>query len=145
MPALKGTIVAQRPQAEVFDCLTEVSRHGEWSPKPWRVEGDPGRLTVGTKFSSHGWVPGDKDHLNEVEVIECTAPSRISWSANEKEGRFVSTFVLTSDGSGTKVERIFEIPTLKGFNRVMFPLFSVLIVKPNFTKGLKLLKQRLES
>ncbi len=38
MPTLISTVVVQRPQQDVFDYLTDISRHEEWSPKPWRLE-----------------------------------------------------------------------------------------------------------
>jgi len=144
MPMLRKTIAVDRPPEEVFDYLTRVEHHREWSPKAWRVEGRPGPLTGGARFTSYGRIPGDKDHCNEVEVTECTPPSRIAWAATEKEGRFVSTFVLTPDGSGTKVQRTFEYPHPRGFIRAIFPLISATIVKPNFNKGLDMLQQRLE-
>ena len=142
---MTGSVVVEKPPQEVFDYLIQIARHGEWSPKPWSVEADPGPLSLGTTWRSHGWVPGDKDHLNEAEVTEFTPPSRISWAATEKEGLFVSTYVLTSEGSGTRVDRTFEFPEVKGFVRVMFPVISALIVKPNFDKGLKLFKEKLEA
>ena len=147
MPTLNKTVVVQRPPQEVFDYLTQVSRHGEWSPKPWRLEGNPGPLASGTRFTSYGWVPGDKEHRNEVEVTECAPPSRITWETTEEQapGRFVSTYVLTPEGSGTKVDRTFEFPQPTGFVGVIFPVISAFVVKPNFNKGLTLFKQRLES
>jgi len=145
MPALREVFVVERSREEVFDYLTRVDRHGEWSPKPWRVEGEPGPLGPGARFVSHGWIPGDKDHRNEVEVTEFVPPSRIAWAATEKEGRFVSTFVLTDEGSGTRVERTFEFPQPRGFVRIVFPLIRATIVKPNFSKGVNMLRRRLES
>jgi len=145
MPTLNGTVVVQRPQQEVFDYIAQVGRHGEWSPKAWRVEGDPGPLTAGAKFTSYGWIPGDKQHKNEVEVTECIPPSRVSWMAHEQGEPFISTFILTPEGSGTKIDRTFEFPQPKGFVGVMFPLIKAAIVKPNFNKGLAMLKERLDS
>ena len=130
MPTLITSVVVQRPPQEVFDYLTDVSRHGEWSPKPYRVEGEPGTLTKGTKFSSVGYIPGDKEHCNEVEVTECDPPSRVTWETNEKEGHFVNTFVLTTEGMETKVERTFVIPKPKGVMAALFPVFLPLYVKP---------------
>ena len=145
MPTLHGTVVVQRPQQEVFAYIAQVGRHGEWSPKAWRVEGDPGPLTAGAKFTSYGWIPGDKQHKNEVEVTECIPPSRVSWMAHEQGEPFISTFILTPEGSGTKIDRTFEFPQPKGFVGVMFPLIKAAIVKPNFNKGLAMLKERLDS
>jgi len=142
---MTGTIVVQRSQQEVFDYLVQLNRHGEWSPKPWRVEGDPGPLRLGTKFTSIGTVPGDKNYRNEVEVTECTPPSRIRWETDEKAGHFANTFVLTPEESTTRVERTFEWPEQKGFTRLIFPLIYMLIIRPNFHKGLNLFKVRMES
>jgi len=145
MPVLEKTFLVQRPQQEVFDYLAQIGKHGEWSPKAWRIEGDPGVLTKGAKFISYGWVPGQKDHRNEVEVTECTPPSRISWLAHEQGEPFVSTFELEPEGSGTRVHRIFEFPQPRGFVGLVFPVIRALVVKPNFEKGVRLFKQRLES
>lgn len=144
MPTIVCSVVVQRPQQEVFDYLTTVSRHGEWSPTPWRLEGDPGQLAIGVKFTSVGKIPGDKDHRNEVEVTECIPPSRVTWEADDKEGRFVNTFVLTPKGAGTKVERTFAPPKAKGFMAVVVPFFAVFYMRPTLKKGLKRFKQRLE-
>ena len=146
MPTINKTVSVQRPQQEVFEYLTQVTRHGEWSPKPWRIEGNPGPLTVGTKWTSYGWIPGQKEHRNEAQVTECTPPSRIQWEVTEeKQGQFVNTYVLTPEGSGTKVERTFQFPPPKGPIRVIFPVFVAVLVKPTIQKGLNLFKQRLES
>ena len=145
MPTLISTVVVQQPQQEVFDYLADISRHDEWSPTPWRLETDPGTLAAGTKFTSFGQIPGDKNHRNDVEVTECTPPSRIVWETDEKEGHSVNSFVLTPEGTGTKVERTFDIPRPKGFVGVLFPVFSALYIKPTLRKGLKKFKQRLES
>jgi len=147
MPTLNKTVVVQRPPQEVFDYLTQVSRHGEWSPKPWRLEGNPGPLASGTRFTSYGWIPGDKEHRNEVEVTECAPPSRITWETTEEQapGRFVSTYVLTPEGSGTRVDRTFAFPDPTGGIRVIFPVIKGVIIRPTIVKGLNLFKERLES
>jgi uncharacterized protein YndB with AHSA1/START domain len=145
MPTGTWTVIVQRPQQEVFDYLAQVSRHGEWSPKPWRAEGVTDPATVGTKFTSVGQIPGDKEHRNDVEVTEMAPPSRIVWVATEKGQNFVSTFVLAPDGSGTKVERTLEMPKPPGFLGVIFPVIMAAVVRPGVQKGMNQLKQRLES
>ena len=145
MPTATWTIVVQRPQQEVFDYLANVSKHGEWSPKPWRAEGANGPLTVGTKFTSYGQIPGSKDHRNDVEVTEVAPPSRLVWVATEKGQNFVTTFVLAPEGSGTRVERTLDMPKPGGFGGVIFPMIMAAVVKPGVQKGMNQLKQRLES
>jgi len=100
---------------------------------------------VRTKFTSYGQIPGDKNHRNEVEVTECTPPSRIVWETDEKEGHSVNSFVLSSEGTGTKVERTFVLPRPKGVVGVLFPVMSALYIKPTLKKGLNNFKQRLET
>ena len=38
MPIANASVVVNRRPEEVFAYLADVSRHGEWSPKPYRVE-----------------------------------------------------------------------------------------------------------
>src|SRR5207244_2607766 len=123
-----------------------VSR-GEWICDAWVSKMKPCAREMRTKCTTHGWIPADKDHRNEVEVTECSPPSRIRWETTEAQaqGRFVSTFVLTPEGSGTKLERTFEFPDPTGAIRLIFPVISAVIVKPNFNKGVSMLKQQLES
>ena len=53
------TITIDRTPEDVFDYLADVSRHAEWSPKPYRVEGTSGPVKVGDTFASIGTIPGD--------------------------------------------------------------------------------------
>src|SRR4051794_4718483 len=100
------TVSVDRPQEQVFDYLADVKRHGDWSPKPYRVEdvtGDP--VGVGTKFVSYGWIPGDKEHRNDCEVTAFNRPDSLVIRANEKGGEFINTFRLASEGDRTVVEK----------------------------------------
>ena len=144
---MRRSFVVQRPQQDVFEYLTQIERHGEWSPKAWRVEGNPGPLTKGTTFTSYGWIPGDKEHRNDVEVTEFDPPSRIAWETTEAKppGRFVNTFVLSPEGSGTRVDRTFEFPQPGGATRFIFPIIKALIVNPGFDKNTNMLRERLAS
>ena len=52
------TLTVDRAPAEVFAYLTDVHKHAEWSPKPFRIESlsdDP--IRQGSTFTSYGWVP----------------------------------------------------------------------------------------
>jgi uncharacterized protein YndB with AHSA1/START domain len=145
MPSATWTVTVQRPQAEVFDYLANVANHGEWSPKPWRQEGFAPPLAVGSKFNSIGVIPGDKEHRGEVECTAYEPPSRFVLVAHEGDGEFVNTYVLSPEGSGTKVEKTLDMPKPPGVIGFLFPVILATYIKPQVQKGMNQLKQRLES
>ena len=143
-PDVYSTTIA-RPPDVVFAYLRDVSRHAEWSPKPYRVEGTSGPVHRGDTFTSIGTIPGDKNHRNEVTVTECSPPTRLVLDAVEKGEHFVHTFELVADGAGTRLSRIVDAPS-PGFPlSVVFPLIKAAFIKPDVEKGLRNLKMRLES
>ena len=145
MESLQWTVTVDRPQAEVFAYLADIAKHGDWSPKPWRMEGTEEPLTLGTKFTSYGYIPGDEQHRNDVECTTFEAPNKIELTTQEDNGIFVTAYVLTSEGSGTKVEKTMDFPSPKGFEGLIFPVLKTAYIKPSVQKGMRNLKHRLES
>ena len=142
------TVTVNRPPDAVFDYLADVSRHGEWSPKPFRVEGlAAGGVRKGATYTSYGWIPGDKEHKNDVEVTECSAPTRLVLTATEPNGKdyFVNTFTVTAQGSGSKVEREMDMPKPGGFVGAIFPVVLAGFVKPAVQKGMNMFKEKCEA
>jgi uncharacterized protein YndB with AHSA1/START domain len=142
---IRTAVTVDRPPEQVFDYLVDVRKHAEWSPKPYRVEGVDGPLTAGSTFKSWGWIPGDKEHANDVEVTAVERPTRFSFAAKEKGEQFVNTFTLTPAGTGTKVERLIDMPRPGGLLGAVFPLVANGFVKPAVGKGLKMFKARAEA
>jgi uncharacterized protein YndB with AHSA1/START domain len=138
------TITIDRAPEVVFDYLSDVSKHAEWSPKPFRVEGSSGPVKVGDSFASVGAVPGDKNHRNEVSVTECTAPHRLVLDSVEKGKHFFNSFVLEPDGSGTKLTRTVDAPQPPFPVSLLFPLIMAAFIRPDVNKGLRNLKGILE-
>ncbi|MEP6973246.1 MAG: SRPBCC family protein [Actinomycetota bacterium] len=138
------SVVVNRKPDEVFAYLSDVRKHAEWSPKAYRVEGVDGPVQMGSTFTSYGWVPKDKDHRNDVEVTAFDAPRRIEFSGREKGENFLSTYVLTPQGDGTKVEKRLDMPKPPGVAGALFPLILGGLIKPGTNKGMKMLKARLE-
>jgi uncharacterized protein YndB with AHSA1/START domain len=138
------SVTVNRPPAEVFAYLSDVSKHAEWSPKPYRVEGTAGPVTAGDTFTSIGTIPGDKNHRNDVTVTECAAPTRLVLDSAEKDEHFVNTFELQPQGDGTLLTRSMDGPK-PGFPlSVVFPLIMAAFIKPDVQKGLNNLKAQLE-
>ena len=137
-------VTIDRPPAEVFAYLSDVSRHGEWSPKPYRVEGTSGPVTAGESFTSVGVVPGDKNHRNEVTVTDSSPPHRLVLDSIEKGEHFLNSFDVEPDGAGTRLTRTFDAPPPKFPLSVVFPLIMAAFIKPDVNKGLSMLKANLE-
>jgi uncharacterized protein YndB with AHSA1/START domain len=142
---IRTAVTVDRPADQVFDYLVDVTRHSEWSPKPYRAEGVTAPLAPGSTFTSVGWVPGDKEHENQVEVTAVDRPSRFAFAAKEKGEQFVNTFTLTPQGSGTTVERRIDMPRPGGVLGAVFPLVAKGFVQPAVGKGLKMFKTRVEA
>jgi uncharacterized protein YndB with AHSA1/START domain len=137
-------VQTRRPVEEAFAYLSDVSRHPEWSPRPLRVEGPAGPVTTGARFTSYGWVPGDKEHRNEVEVTEVAAPSRLVMVSREPGGEFVNTFELTPSAAGTTIRRVMDMPKPGGLMGLVFPLAVALVAVPGVRKGMEKLQANLD-
>lgn len=138
------TITIERTPEVVFDYLADVSKHTEWSPKPFRVEGAGGPVKTGDTLSTVGTIPGDKDHRNDVTVTECSPPHRLVLDSKEKDERFINTFELEADGAGTRLIRTVDAPKPSFPVSLVFPLIMAFLVRPDVNKGLKNLKNKLE-
>lgn len=141
-----AAVDVDRPPAEVFGYLADVARHGEWSPKPLRIEGvAAGPAVAGTTFTSYGWVPGDGDHRNDNEVTRSEAPSRLELVSMDGTSRFTSVFTVGPRGAGSRVERVLDMPRPGGLLGVVFPLISRFVIRPDVAKGLAMLKTNVEA
>ncbi|MDQ1700193.1 MAG: Polyketide cyclase / dehydrase and lipid transport [Frankiaceae bacterium] len=138
------TTTIDRTPDVVFDYLADVSKHAEWSPKPFRVERGSGPVKVGDTLTTVGTIPGDKNHRNEVTVTECSRPHRLVLDAKEKDDHFVNTWELEADGTGTRLTRIVDAPKPSFPLPLVFPLIMSFLVRPDVNKGLRNLKNKLE-
>ena len=139
------TVQVDRPQQQVFDYIADISRHAEWSPKPYRVEDVkevPGR--VGTTFTSFGWIPGDKEHRNDCEVTASNPPDTFVITSRERGEEFINTFQLTPQNGGTKVVREMDMPKPGGALGLVFPVIIKVVARPGVQKGMNMLKDNLE-
>ena len=138
------SVSIDRPPADVFAYLSDVSKHAEWSPKPFRVEDSSGPVKTGDRFVSIGTIPGDKNHRNDVTVTECSPPTRLVLDSLEKGEHFINTFELQPQGEGTALTRTFDAPKPSFPLSLVFPLIMAGFIKPDVQKGLNKLKANLE-
>jgi len=133
------------PPAEAFDYVSDVRRHHEWSPKPYRIEGlADGPLAGGSRFTSFGWIPGDKDHRNEVEVTALQRPTRFELTSHERGETFVNRFDVQADGAGSSITRTVDWARPSGALGLLFPLIKIAVIDPAVKKQMQLLKERLD-
>jgi uncharacterized protein YndB with AHSA1/START domain len=147
MSAWTWTVTVNRRPETVFAYLTDMSKHGEWSPKPYSiepVEGD-GQATVGARFRSFGSIPGEKHHENNVEITRVEPPTRFSFTAHDKSQTYKHDFVLTPTAEGTRVDRTVDGPEPTGFLRLIYPLIWSLAIKPSVQKDLDRFKAKCEA
>ncbi|MEO8330194.1 MAG: SRPBCC family protein [Candidatus Nanopelagicales bacterium] len=140
------TIETEVSPEVAFEYLSDVGRHAEWSPKPYRVDPVPELpLQQGVAYQSYGAVPGDKDHANQVEVTLVDAPHRLVLTCSDKGEQYVHQFDIASFGGGSRITRTVEAPRPTGFVRLIFPLIFAMFINPEVSKGMKMLKANLTS
>jgi uncharacterized protein YndB with AHSA1/START domain len=140
------TVTIDAPPEKVWPYVADVTKHGEYSPKPFQAElvsGEAGK--VGSRYRSVGWIPNDKNHSNEVEVVEVVPNERVVLRSDDELGAFTNTYVLRPVGNGTEVSWTMQFPQLKFPLSVVAPLLFPLVGKPDGRKRVQLLKKAVES
>jgi len=132
---------------QVWPLVGDVQHHADWSPKPYRanwLSGEPN--AVGSTFESFGWLPGKSENRMEGEVTESDPLRRYAVRTRDDKGNtYVNTFVLTTSGDSTTVEKIQDTPDPTGFMKLMWPILNGVYVHSAQQKGLDLLKSKAES
>ena len=139
-------VTIKAPPEVVWPWIAQIEKHAAWSPKPYAVElvsGDPG--AVGSRYRSVGWVPGDKDHANDVVITDVEPGERFALRADDKQGSFVNTYVLEKTADGTLVTYTLVFPPMKGLAALLVPLLFPLVGKADIRKRMQLLKEKVEA
>jgi len=140
------TVTIDAPPDQVWPWVADVTRHGEFSPKPFSAElvsGETGK--VGSRYRSVGVIPNDKQHSNEVEVTEAVTNERFVLRSEDHLGVFTNAYQLRAVGAGTEVSHTLTFPPAKGLMAVMIPLLFPLVGKPDGRKRMRLLKAKVEA
>lgn len=141
------SVTISAPPEAVWPWVADITKHSEWSPKPYRVELVSGDLNgVGSHYRSVGWVPpNDANHENDVEITEVVPTSRFALHATDSNGTFMNTFDLTPAGSGTEVTFHIVFPEMKGLSAIIVPILFPLVGKTDINKRMQLLKHKVET
>jgi len=140
------TVTIDAPPDQVWPWVADLTKHGDYSPGQFSAEllsGEMGK--VGTKYRSVGVIPGDKQHSNEVEVVEAVPNERLVLRSEDKLGSFTNTYVLRPAGSGTEVSHTIAFPPLKFPMSLMIPILFPIVGKRDGRKRMELLKAKVEA
>ena len=90
-------ILVQAPLQTVFDYVSDLIRHPEWSSGQLKIdELTPGPIDVGKEYLSRGEVAVQKDRPNKIQIMEYRSPHRFGFVANDPDfGRVSHIFTFT--------------------------------------------------
>jgi hypothetical protein len=139
-------ILVNAPLQKVFDYVSDLSRHPEWSGGELKIEAAaPGPIAVGKEYRSRGEVSVQKDRPNTVRISIYEPLDTFGFVANDPNFGDVShVFTFTEQSGEVLIKRIMTL----SLNPIMAHLFRFLIYpligSPSMEKSLALLKTKLE-
>ena len=139
-------ILVHAPLQSVFDYVSDLTRHPEWSGGRLRIEAvTPGPIAVGKEYISHGDVAAQKDRPNTVQVTQYESPHRFAFVSKDPDfGKVPHEFTFTEQTGGVLITRTMTV-TLHPFVAFAFRFFIYpLIGNPSMEKSFARLKAKLE-
>jgi len=139
-------ILVNAPLQTVFDYVSDLTRHPEWSSGQLKIEAvAPGPIAAGKEYISRGEVATQKDRINTIQVSEYEPPHKFGFTANDPAIENIShVFTFTHQEGGVLVKRTMTM-SLNPIVAFFFRFFIYpLIGSPAMDKSLALLKAKLE-
>ncbi len=139
-------ILIHAPLQSVFDYVSDLTRHPEWSGGQLKIEAvAPGPIAVGKEYVSRGEVAVQKDRPNTVQISQYESPHTFGFVANDPDfGKVSHVFTFTEQAGGVLVKRALTL-SLNPIMAFLFRFFIYpLIGRPSMDKSLALLKAKLE-
>jgi uncharacterized protein YndB with AHSA1/START domain len=139
-------ILVNAPLQKVFDYVSDLRRHPEWSGGELKIEAAaPGPIAVGKEYRSRGEVSVQKDRPNTVRISVYEPLHAFGFVANDPNFGDVShVFTFAEQGGEILIKRIMTL----SLNPIVALLFRFLIYpligSPSMEKSLALLKTKLE-
>ena len=139
-------VFVDAPLQTVFDYVSDLTRHPEWSDGELRIEQvTPGPIAVGKEYFSQGEVAVQKNRPNTVRISVYDPPHSFGFVAQDPDAGDVShMFMLKEQNGGVLIKRTMTL-SLNPIAAFLFRLFVYpLIGRPSMDKALAKLKERLE-
>ena len=139
------TVTIDAKPEVVWLWVADLSKHVDWSPKPYRIEwleGEPN--AAGSRFHSIGVIPGDKHHENEGRITENRPTTRFAFRSSDPQGEYAHTYDLTPNGEGTAVTHRLEFVKMRGMAAVLLPPIFALSGKRQSHRRMEVRNQKVE-
>jgi uncharacterized protein YndB with AHSA1/START domain len=141
-------IEVSAPADEAFALISDIERHGEWSPQEFEATRiDSGPIAVGSRYRTAGRKGARKGHLRatDVEVTAIEPPRRFGFAATETEtaGTYHTTFVFSASGTGSHIERIVD-PPMTGAVPFIRHVVLAPVIRRYLQQNMDALKMRLD-
>jgi len=139
-------ILVHAPRQFVFDYVSDLTRHPEWSGGQLKIEAvAPGPIAVGKEYVSRGEVAVQKDRPNTVQISQYESPHTFGFVANDPDfGKVSHVFIFTEQEGEVLVKRTMTL-SLNPIVAFLFRFFIYpFIGSPSMDKSLALLKAKLE-
>ncbi len=136
-------VVIDAPPAEVFEYISDLTRHGEWAADPLEINALSSVPTgVGSRYRSTAQSHGVTFNT-DLEVTEYVPLSSFTFQGADATGRFWHRFTFEPHGQETLVTRHTHFTaTLSQWLVFWLALYPVRI--PSAKRTLELLKARME-
>lgn len=127
MPVITENVFIPVPPEKVFDFISDPANSASYQAAVThaRLDGD-GPIGVGARFSGTNQVLG-RSFDWVAEVISYERPAKISIRSVESKIGFTSTYTLTPEADGTRVE--YHLETRDGLGGVFGKLADSLVTK----------------
>lgn len=143
----KHAIFIKTPLHEIFDYVSDLTRHPEWSGGELKVEAvSPGSISVGKEYFSLGEVAVQKHRPNKLHVTQYDSPHAFGFAAQDPDfGQVTHVFTFEEQKGGVLVTRTMTVnlnPLVAlGFRFLVYPLIG----SPSMDKAMSRLKAKLEA
>lgn len=143
MPTYRAATHIRAAPTAVFDYISDLTRHGEWSADPLQVEAlDSGPVAVGQRYRSTAQVRG-RPVSGALRVTRYEPPSHFAFVAEDLTGRYEHLFTVEAHAGGSWVERRIDA-TLSPMQALLFALVYFIVKRPNTVAAMQRLKTTLE-
>jgi len=141
-----GVITIERPVEEVWNFVTDLSKHVEWCAQGEKMqEVSPGPLSVGSTF--FGITPDGNKHAGRVDEYEPNRKMSLEATSGPEKGSTVSYTFEPIEGGKTRLREVVEFRP-SGFLRLLMPFVAGRVkrkVQADAEGGFSNIKRILES
>ena len=139
-------VFVQAPLQAVFDYVSDLTRHPEWSGGELKIEPvTQGPVAVGKEYVSRGEVAIQKERPNTVRISDYEPPHRFGFIARDPDfGNVSHVFTFSEQNGGVFVTRTMTV-SLNPIKVFLFRFFIYpWIGRPSMNRSMAALKRRLE-